>query len=269
MEKGNFRLRTIWSLILIPLLVAAIWFSEPLPWLTILVTIWGALSTNEFYRLSKNAGANPLLKFGILLTMLFIVSPHFNHAETLPVLLSSLIILSFFLILIRKDKNNAALSWAWTVSGVLYVGWLLSYLIALRELDFGREWVLATCFSVFAADSAAYICGTMWGKHKLAPSISPKKTWEGLIAGVLGATIMMPVLDLIFNLPISTLQAVLLGFLIGIIAPIGDLSESMLKRHCGSKDSGNAIPGHGGFLDRIDSIVFVTIVVYYYVIWTV
>lgn len=269
MSKSNFKLRTIWSLILIPLLVVVIWFDEPIAWFTLAIAIWGGFSVYEFYRLAENTGAHPLSAFGIVLTIGFIVSPHFTSSETMPLLLSALITISFLLILLRRKRNNAALSWAWTVGGVLYVGWLLSYLIALREIDFGREWVLVTFFAVFAADSAAYLCGTMWGKHKLAPSISPKKTWEGLIAGVIGATIMVPILDSIFNLPLSTLQAMLLGFLVGIVAPIGDLSESMLKRHSGSKDSGNAIPGHGGFLDRIDSVVFAVIVVYYYAVWVV
>jgi phosphatidate cytidylyltransferase len=161
------------------------------------------------------------------------------------------------------------------MAGILYVGWLLSYFVALRGIVFagieeaGRNWVFLALFATFGSDTAAFFAGRAVGRHHLAPRISPGKTWEGAIAGVLGAilvsllfTIPSPV-----NLPLSYWQAVLLGSLVSIFGQLGDLVESLFKRNMRVKDSGKLLPGHGGALDRIDSVVFAGVVVYYYVIW--
>jgi phosphatidate cytidylyltransferase len=107
------------------------------------------------------------------------------------------------------------------------------------------------------------------GRHKLAPGISPGKTWEGAIAGVFGAIISSLLLVTLLSLPLSYGQAILLGLLVSIFGQLGDLTESLFKRNMGVKDSGRLIPGHGGVLDRMDSVVFAGIVVYYYVIWVI
>jgi phosphatidate cytidylyltransferase len=156
------------------------------------------------------------------------------------------------------------------MAGILYVGWLLSYLVALRGLDNGRNWVFFALFTTFASDTAAFFVGRALGKRRLAPQISPGKTWEGAIGGVFGAIIV----SLFFILPtpltlhLNWGQAILLGLLVSIFGQLGDLVESLFKRNMGAKDSGRLLPGHGGMLDRMDSIIFAGIVVYYYVIWT-
>ncbi|MBA7712757.1 hypothetical protein ES703_121746 [subsurface metagenome] len=264
--------RVITALWGLPLLIAAVWFDQPLPWFTILLAIWGVLAVFEFYRMVAGAKAPPLTYFGLIWTLLFILSPHFNNDFiTSPTLLTSAVVLSLVWLVLRRQKEGAFIGWAWTIAGILYVGWLLSYFVALRGLDDGRNWVFFALFATFGSDTAAFFIGRALGRHHLVPSISPGKTWEGAIGGIFGA-IMISLLFTLptpLGLPLSYWQAILLGLLVSIFGQLGDLVESLLKRNMGVKDSGKLLPGHGGFLDRIDSIVFAGIVVYYYVIWAV
>jgi phosphatidate cytidylyltransferase len=167
------------------------------------------------------------------------------------------------------------------LAGIIYIGWLLSYFIALSA--FGntpsiigpleaRNWVFLGFFTTFASDTTAYFVGRKWGKHYMAPSVSPRKTWEGAIAGVIGAVI----LSLLFTIPsplqlpgeyFNYWQAAVLGIAISVFGQLGDLMKSLFKRNMGVKNSSNLIPGHGGFLDRMDSVAFAGVVVYYYLVW--
>lgn len=273
------RKRLITALWGIPLLVAAVWFEVPLPWFTALIAIWGALAVFEFYRLVSAAGAPSFTYFGMVWTLLFIVSrnsellsilePFFELNLLTPLLLSSAVLLSLLWLLRQRQQEQAFAGWAWTIGGILYVGWLLSYLVALRGMDDGRNWIFFTLFITFASDATALFVGRAWGRRHLAPRISPGKTWEGAIGGILGAIVV----SLLFRLPtplelnLSWAQAILLGSLVSIFGQLGDLAESLFKRNMGVKDSGRLVPGHGGFLDRMDSILFAGVVVYYYVIW--
>jgi len=264
--------RIITALIGIPLLIAVIWFGEP--WFTVLVAIWGVLAAFEFYRLVAASKVSPLTYFGLVWTLLFILSSHFDYEIVTPILLTSAVVLSLIWLLLRPQKEAAFAGWAWTIAGILYVGWLLSYLVALRNIDpvnleVGRNWVFFALFTNFGSDTAAFFAGRAWGKHHLAPSISPGKTWEGAIAGVLGAIIVSLVLVTLFDLPLGYGQAILLGLLVSIFGQLGDLAESLFKRNVGVKESGKLVPGHGGLLDRMDSVVFVGVVVYYYVLFAI
>ena len=278
--------RVITALWGIPLLVATIWFDQPLPWFTIVVAIWGLLAAFEFYKMVAAAKVPPLTYFGIIWTLLFILSrnselrsllePHFNLDLLTPLLLTSAVILPLIWLIGRQQKE-AFTSWVWTIAGILYLGWLLSHFVALRGLEIptipyaGRNLVFFAFFTTFASDTAAFFIGRALGRHHLAPNISPGKTWEGAIAGIFGAIII----SLFFTLPTPLVlplnygQAILLGLLVSILGQLGDLIESLLKRNMGVKDSSRLIPGHGGFLDRIDSVVFAGVVVYYYAIWAI
>lgn len=269
--------RVITSLWGIPLLVAAIWFNQPLPWFTILMAICGVLAVLEFYRVVTVSKVLPLTYFGLVLTLLFILSrdsglptflqPYFD----IRLLLTLLVVLPLIWLLLRRQKDGAVDGWVWTVAGILYIGWLLGYLVTLRGLDDGRNWVFFALFTTFASDTASFFTGRAWGRHKLAPNISPGKTREGAIGGFLGAIILSLffILPTPIHLPMTWGQAILLGGLVSIFGQLGDLVESLFKRNMGVKDSGKLLPGHGGILDRIDSIIFAGIVVYYYVIWVI
>jgi len=269
--------RVITALWGIPLLIAAIWFGKP--WFTILVAIWGLLAALEFYRMVAASKVPPLTYFGLIWTLLFILSPHFDCDILIPLLLTSAVILSLIWLLLRPQKEGAFTGWAWTIGGILYIGWLLSHFVALRGGYYplsitetaGRNWVFFALFTTFGSDTAAFFVGRALGKHHLAPRISPGKTWEGTIAGVLGAIIvsLLFTISTPLRLPLIYWQAILLGLLVSVFGQLGDLIESLLKRHMGVKESGKFLPGHGGFLDRIDSVVFAGVVVYYYVIWAI
>jgi len=187
----------------------------------------------------------------------------------MPALLTISIILPFTLIMLRKDISNAFTSWLWTMGGILYIGWLSSYYISISLLDMGKEWVVNDSSGYVCLRYFAFFTGRAIGHHKMAPVISPGKTWEGAAGGVIGSIIVGTLLSQLLDLPIGITQAVILSLVISILGQIGDLAESLYKRNTGVKDSGNALPGHGGFLDRIDSVVFTGLIVYYYVIWLV
>ena len=259
--------RLITAALLLPLVVVVVWFNEPLPWLAVFAAIWGVMAAWEFYRAVASSGqkAPPLTYFGILLTLLFIISPLLDYAYLNLILLTSAVVLPAIWFLVRRFKEGAFWSWVWTIAGILCIGWLLSHFVALRELDSGRDWVLFALFVTFASDSAAYFVGSAIGKHLLAPGISPKKTWEGAVAGVIGAICIGLLLVMLLGLPITYTQAVPLAIAVSIFGQLGDLLESLFKRRVGIKDSGKAMPGHGGFLDRMDSVVFAGAFVYYYV----
>jgi phosphatidate cytidylyltransferase len=275
--------RVITTLVIIPLPFAAIWFGEP--WFTVLMVVVAVLGVMEFYRLAIASGASPLTCIGVVLTLLFIVSrnpdllsflaPHFDPGLLIPVLLMLAIALPMFWIFIRMRSGAAFVNWAWTLGGILYVGWLLSHLVSLRGVADGMSWVFFVVLANAASDTAAFFIGRSFGRHRLAPRISPNKTWEGAVAGVVGAV----VLSLLFTAPrlfaatnpvyiegFIYWQALVLGLLVSVFGQLGDLAESLLKRHAGVKDSGGLLPGHGGILDRMDSIIFAGIVVYYYVL---
>jgi len=212
-----------------------------------------------------------LLYLGLLWTLALVLSPHYRNPDLLPIAITGTMLVSLICLLLRPSKEKAFHDWAWTIVGALYVGWMLSYWLNLRGLEDGRNWVYLAMLTTFANDTGAFFIGRARGKHKLAPAISPAKTWEGAIGGlisaILGAIVITIILNLISPFIFQYWQIMLLGFLVSLFAQLGDLVESLLKRSMGVKESGNLLPGHGGVLDRFDSLIFVGAVVYYYVIW--
>ncbi len=272
--------RIITSLWFVPLLIIVVWFGGEAGF-TALMVVFGVLAALEFYRMVAISKAPPFTYFGLIWTALFILSrnsellarlePHFNPSLVTPLLLTSAVVLPLIGLLSRRQKEEAFTTWGWTIAGILYVGWLLSYLVALRGLDGGRNWVFLALFTTWASDTAAFFIGGKLGRHKLAPNISPGKTWEGTMGGIVGAIIMSILFftPTPFRLPLVYWQVIGLSVLVSIFGQVGDLVESLLKRNMGVKDSGTLLPGHGGILDRMDSIIFAGIVVYYYVIWAI
>jgi phosphatidate cytidylyltransferase len=257
------RHRILTAVVGLPLLIAIIWFGEP--WFTILIAAMSALASWEFYRMAGGLRVQPLTYFGIAWVLLLIVSPHCPYPPTLPFLITSAIVVSLIWLLFRHHREQAFANWAWTMAGILYIGWMLSYWVQLRSLDGGRELVLLAMFTTFASDTSAFFIGRTWGKHALAPAISSGKTWEGAIGGLLASIVASFVISAILTLPFSYWQIALVGFIISIFAQLGDLVESLLKRNTGVKDAGKLIPGHGGILDRLDSLIFTGVIVYYFV----
>jgi phosphatidate cytidylyltransferase len=254
------------------------WFGGG-PGFTALTVVLGVLAAFEFYRMVAASKRPPLTYFGLVWTALFILSrssgllslieTRFDPELVTPLLLTSALVLSLIGILARRQKEGAFTSWVWTIAGILYIGWLLSHLVALRGLESGRNLVFLVLFVTWISDTTAFFVGRRFGRHKLAPSISPAKTWEGTIGGVCGAIVVSILFftPTLFQLPLACGQVILLSVLVSILGQLGDLIESLLKRNLGVKDSGRLMQGHGGILDRIDSLILAGIVVYYYAIW--
>jgi len=272
------RQRVMSAAVLIPALICAIWFAPY--WLyTAIFGLVILFSLYEFYKIVLAIDVTPFVDVGIAVAALLVTCSYFNShpglnvdIDILPILGAALALAGFVVnYLYRSDGRSSAARWLWTISGVIYVGWLGAHFIALRSVggwDTGRRWVLLALFATFATDTMAYFIGRAFGRHRMAPTISPGKTWEGTaggFAGGLGATVL---LAYIFK-PVPTIdwKVIVLGCLIPVFAVLGDLFESRFKRFTGVKDAGSIIPGHGGLLDRLDSILFVVVVVYYYVIW--
>lgn len=163
-----------------------------------------------------------------------------------------------------KDIKNAASEAALLFFGVIYIPYLLGYLILLRSHPHGAKWILLIMFIVMSCDSAAYFVGCRFGKRKLYPEVSPKKSVEGSLGGLAGSLLGAVLAKLLFFAEISVGDALLAALIIGTLGQIGDLFESLIKRSCGVKDSGTIFPGHGGVLDRLDSILFAAPAAYYY-----
>jgi phosphatidate cytidylyltransferase len=284
------KLRVITAVVGIPLLLAFVYFDfgahtawfERVPLFIVAVGAAAALGAWEFYRLGTHAGVRPLTVFGIIWAVLFVVAALFDgesasSAEASYVdwavgglLASAAILPLIWLVVFRRDTWLH--SWVWTLAGMLYLGWMLGYYVMLRQMDDEGELVILTLFTTFACDTSAYFVGRALGRHPMTPTISPHKTWEGAAGGFAGAVAAAVALRFLLNLgdwslSLSYLEVVGVGCLIGVVAQLGDLLESLLKRRAGVKDSGNLLPGHGGVLDRIDSLVFTGVIVYYFVLW--
>jgi phosphatidate cytidylyltransferase len=199
-------------------------------------------------------------------TLALVLRSHFSSAHYLSLALTVGIVVTLMVLLFVR-REGAFAAWAWMAGGALYIGWLLGLLAALR-LEAGREWAFLAVFVAVGSDTFAYFIGKSFGRNRLAPVISPNKTWEGAMGGLIGAVIvaLLFTLETPLRLPLGYLEAALLGVAAGIFGQLGDLVESLLKRNFSAKDSGTLMPGHGGLLDRIDSILFSGAAVYIYYI---
>jgi phosphatidate cytidylyltransferase len=164
------------------------------------------------------------------------------------------------------DLTGAVHRLGLSLLGVLYVGFFMPHFVLLRAGGTGWRWVLFTVFTAMGSDSGGYLSGRALGRHKLAPSISPSKTVEGAVGGLAGAVLIAALCRFLFFGGLGALEAVWLALAISVLAQFGDLCESVLKRAFGAKDSGWIIPGHGGILDRLDSLLFPVVFAYYYAV---
>lgn len=254
------RLRLLTSLVAIPIaLVLIFWGSLPFALLILTASIWGCM---EFYNMTRFAGRRPFFILGCGLTVFLVLSIYYfgllGISLAIPVVVILVLIYSFLLNLERGDFTDAAL----TVMGVLYFP-LISFLILLHRFERGAYLVTLVLALSWINDGAAYLIGSTWGRRKLAPNISPNKTIEGA-AGALAVTILFSLVLGPFVGLVSVGMRVLYGLAISVLAQLGDLAESFMKRKFELKDSGNTFPGHGGLLDRCDSVVFNAVFSYWF-----
>lgn len=231
-----------------------------------------AISAWEYWHIYQKGGYAPnapVLFTSVILLAFFRYQYGFQGSDIL-LALSVLIAMAFATMSFELNNKTSSLDFGITLGGILYIGWLGSYLISLRFLPDGQWWLLLSILSVALADSGAYFIGSRFGRNKMAPRVSPKKTWEGYLGGVIACIIGGGLFGSIFSqfsTSISIINGVLIGAVLGVLTPLGDLGESMLKRQFDIKDSGNFLPGHGGFLDRIDSWLWAAAISYYMILW--
>jgi phosphatidate cytidylyltransferase len=228
------------------------------------LTLVSAIGLDEFYRMVMPERRREGLAAALIGALLTIVPLSgdlsiFLVAVTLPALLAALWLLFRF-----RDIALAAREWSLLAAGVLYVPLLISQLLLLRAGPSGTSWIFLLLIIVMAGDSAAFYVGSAWGRHKLYPAVSPNKSIEGAVGGLAGSVAGAFIARMTFFPQLTPADAIATALLLGLLGQLGDLFESLLKRSCGVKDSGTIIPGHGGILDRLDSILFAAPVAYWY-----
>jgi len=206
--------------------------------------------------------------------LLILAARAFLPEMALPALaLTIFIAMTVHLLAFEHGRDQAALDFSVTLGGLIYLGWLGAYLLDLRDLAQGGWYFMIVLPTVWLVDSGAYSIGRAYGRHKMTPRLSPRKSWEGYWAGVFtgalaGAFFVFAYKTYGYMTGDMTLwQGALLGLLLGLATPLGDLGESMFKRQAQMKDSSNIFPSHGGFFDRIDSWIWAAVIGYYFLHW--
>jgi len=254
------------------LLVGAIYFGS-LPFLFIVLGIV-LLGVREFYALAKETGYPCYSTLGLAAAGLLVLSVFLNGVsfgsvtdnQTTSALLGLLLIFIVGRSISRGPADTSISEWSVTLLGIFYVAWSLSHLLLIRDLRPGGRDITYMLFTlIWVEDIVAYAVGSRWGRHKIAESISPKKTWEGTIAGLIGAGAVGAGFQIcLLSQQLRLTEAIGLALLVGVLAFASDLGESILKRGAGVKDSSQLLPGHGGVLDRFDSFFLAAPFYYYY-----
>lgn len=278
---SNLLQRLLSAAVLLPLLALTAWAGGL--WVDAVVLLATLLALYEVYQLFEHTGQRPR-KIGYLCATLLIGAAVLQSRAGLDLTgLALLVVIVAPLVgeLPRRQREGSLLAWSLTMAGAIYIGWTMAHFILLRDvqsplrpapLDFlrleaGAAWIVLGLLVSIASDTMAYAVGRTIGRHRMAPYISPKKSWEGAAGGLAGAIVVGMLLVPLLGLPISIATGALLGAVGSVAGQAGDLAESLLKRQVGVKDSGRIIPGHGGILDRADSLLFTIPTLYYLVVW--
>jgi len=261
--------RVLSAIVGIPILIFTVYYGGIPFFLSVALLVF--LGLQEFYQFIKNKGINLPKVIFITNGMIFICLSFFNiHGGPVFDCFLLYILISIFLTQIfYNEQKNALTNTSVTFLGIVYIGWLATHLIYLRNMNDGFFYLILVLLVTWANDTGAYFVGINLGKHKLCPKISPNKTIEGAIGGLISSLLAIFLIGWWINKILPNFTFILphligLGFIISLAAQFGDLVESLFKRDAGIKDSSNLIPGHGGILDRFDSLLFTVPVVYYY-----
>jgi phosphatidate cytidylyltransferase len=266
--------KRLWvTVILLPVGIAAIWAGG---WyLAALVAVFMGLAAWEYVLLFRAGGYQPAGFLVVLGTLLLLVGRLINGFDSAPwmICLLILLIMTYHLVAFERGRDRAGSDFALSIAGMMYIGWFGAYFISIRSLPGGFWWIMLVLTGVWFADSGAYVIGKRFGRHLLCPRLSPKKTWEGYLGGILVSVILTPLFAALWGLGagpgsgITPLRGALVGLVMSVLPTLGDLGESMIKRQAGMKDSGNFLPGHGGAFDRVDSWLWAVVIGYYMIVW--
>lgn len=246
-----------------PLLILLIAFANPVVFSLILAVIL-FLALLEFNRMGLAAEHSAEQWIAAFSGAAVVPLLHFQQLDVLLLLLVVTILSLSLMFLFRlPDLTVAHHRLAWLCLGIFYLPLLLGHLVLLRSLIDGRAWIFLTLLVIMVCDTCAYFVGSNFGKRKLYPAVSPNKSVEGGLGGLIGAVFAVLLASATFLPQVGIIDGIFVGLLLGVAGQLGDLFESLLKRACGVKDSGHLIPGHGGILDRLDSLLFAFPIVYY------
>lgn len=231
-------------------------------WFTIMVTLILTTAVWEFSRLFTKQGVKPAVVWSILGTIVIVFARNYFDFEYDKYILPILILGSMTIHLLnfeKKEVDNSATRLGVTLTSIFYIAYMGAFFMTLRNMEHGYWWFLLSLPGGWLADSGAYEIGSRIGNHKMAPLLSPKKSWEGYVGGLVSSTFGICGLVYLYQLLgmpadlITYPQAMILGFFLGLLPTLGDLGASMVKRQAQEKDSGTLLRGHGGVFDRIDS----------------
>ncbi|MFD3166041.1 phosphatidate cytidylyltransferase [Herpetosiphon sp. NSE202] len=267
------------ALVLAPVVLIIVWLGGW--WTTALIAIAVVIGIYEIQRILRAGGYHPRLPLAVGLGLAFVAAA-VAQPRTNVNLTGAVVALGAMASLIyeisRKDRTGALDAWAASLGSAIYAGAMLSHFVLLRadssptlsggplnsfNIETGAAWIYATFAVTWASDTGAYFAGRAFGKHKMAPLLSPKKTWEGFVGGTIASIAAGIGIVALLGMQLTIVQMIVLGMIGAGGGTLGDLAESLLKRQAGVKDSGNLIPGHGGLLDRVDSLLFTAPLVYY------
>lgn len=236
---------------------------------TIVVVLVSLIAMHEYCKAFKSVGYNPIVSVGYVgcLSIFLMGMPISFESKMLIIrVVLPILIMGLFIYIILKKLKVTVLDIAITMLSLIYVPFMFSFVKLVLAMPSSRAIIWFVILGAFMSDIMGYLIGRKFGKRKLCPLISPKKTVEGSIAGILGVTISYVILTLIlnnfFNFNLNMIIVILMSVVCAIAGQFGDLSASTIKRYCGVKDFGSIMPGHGGILDRCDSILFVAPIVY-------
>ncbi|MDD5281074.1 MAG: phosphatidate cytidylyltransferase [Candidatus Omnitrophica bacterium] len=250
------------SAVLISIISVVIFFD----WLCgLVVTIFIIAGLYEYFVMLEKKGINIYKYFGIGMGAVIPLSIMFRFEPTKSWELLFIVLALFFILIMqfkRRDSSGVIVDISTTIFGILYVSWFFSFIIKIRYLSGGFGFLVALLLIIKLGDIGAYLVGSRWGKRPLMQHISPKKTVEGALGGLLFS--ILGALASKSFLPFGYGQLLLVAVCLGVLGQLGDLSESLLKRDCQIKDSGSIFPGMGGVLDQIDSLLFTAPVFYFY-----
>jgi phosphatidate cytidylyltransferase len=252
------------SIVLLPLVIGLVYLGGW--WLFLLALVAGVIALHELYTLAR--ALRPLLLAGYLGLVATLLGQQLGGLQWMSGGIAATLLLSFLVFGLSHERPSATASFGLTLLGVLWVGGGLGFLLLVRDLPNNGFWALiAVLFTVFAADTAAYFVGRTVGRHRMAPVISPGKTWEGLVAGM-GAGMLAAFLILYRDRDdfLTIPETLLLGAAVTFASVFGDLFESAIKRDFEIKDSGRLLGGHGGMLDRIDALLWAGPAAYFVVL---
>jgi phosphatidate cytidylyltransferase len=267
LDKSMFRTRALSAAVLIPLVAGAVYAGG---WvLTAVLFVVAVRAAYELFHLMAAAGYRPSLAASSVVMAAFLAAARFPALQLVGPVLAASVMGTLVWQLLRSPEGHPTESWALTLGAALWLGWLLGHFSLLRDLSpafglgLGARWLVLVFLVTWINDTAAYLVGKAIGRHPCSPYLSPNKTWEGTIGGWCGGLAATALLGYwLVDLPWG--HGLALGALVATVAPFGDLAKSMVKRQMQVKDFSALIPGHGGRFDRIDSLLFVAPVMYYY-----